>query len=220
MSISNLHFRFLLWILPITGRSRTALSFPAGNLETQPDLSRHQPVEHFLGEAFPKAHSAPWALWPCVALDLPGVPDVKPSLCHTLLVFFHLGTSSESTELQKSHRGHTPQSNSSVSPGPQGLWWWWSTARLPHSALSPPAFITIISWVRKSMWQMLFRCRTAKKADGFQEHFSPSCPLCRCLSHVSALPEEGKGNISWNILWLSLCHGWQPYPLFANEKQE
>lgn len=56
MSISNLHFRLLWWILLITGKSRTASSFPAGNLQTQPDLSRHHPVEHFLGKAFPKAH--------------------------------------------------------------------------------------------------------------------------------------------------------------------
>lgn len=216
MSICNLHFRLLWWILLITGRSRTAPSFPAGDLETHPGLSRHHPVEHFLGKAFPKAHYA----------HLSPVTTCCPGFCQgsqlgslpfvTECCLFPPGAPKhpESTELLKSHCSHTFQSNSSLSPGPQSLWWWWRTARLPHSVLSPPAFITIIRWAGKPTRQVLFRGTTAKTADG-SKSISVLLVLSAGLSAMSQpyLRRERAGiledavtfSLSWVTALSSVC---------------
>lgn len=64
----------------------------------------------------------------------------------------------------------------------------------------------------KPLWQMLFRC-TAKGADGFQEHFSPSCPLSAmsqpCLSWKRAgiLEYVGTFPLSWVTALSFVCKG-------------
>lgn len=87
----------------------------AGDLETEPALSRHHPVGLFLGRAFPKALGLLCSSEPCDHM-LPWLlsedPAVKPSFCHRLTSFSTQASKQpESTLLQEPLRNHALQSN-------------------------------------------------------------------------------------------------------------
>lgn len=221
MSICNLHFRLLWWILLITGRSRTAPSFPAGDLETHPGLSRHHPVEHFLGKAFTKAHYAHLSpvttccpgfcqgsqLWrlPFVTeccLFPPGHPSIlRAQSCWNAIVV------TPSRAIPLFHLGHRACDDGEEQPGCHTQSW-------AHQPSSPSSGELGNPHGRCCSGAQQQRQQMAPRA--FQSFLSSLQVSQPCLSPVWG----GKGLESWKMLWLSLCHGWQPYPLFANEQQE
>lgn len=194
----------------------------AGDLETQFALSRHHPVGIFLGKAFPKSLGPLCSSEPCDHMLhwlLSGDPAVKPSFCHRLTSFSTQASKQpESTLLQEPLCNHTLWSISSLTPWPESLWWWWSTARLPrppwaHQPSSPSSAELRAPHGRCCLGTQSQRNLTASKSISILPVLSAG------LSAVSQPYLRRKTLQSWKMPHLSLCRRWEPSLLVANEHQ-